>query len=166
MQITCSLIQKQFPRCLFMWFKGQSIYPERINTICLILVHWPREIGHLTRCRTALYYNNPERSQPFYAQNLRQQVQGDDLPVNSTWFGAMEFCEKLNKMAKAPKGWKFTLPTETQWEYVAHGGDYSDEAEACRTERRDYRLPRRNAYGFPRCPCSNILLSLLGGGKI
>ena len=27
-------------------------------------MRWPREIGHLTRCRTALYYNNPDRSLP------------------------------------------------------------------------------------------------------
>jgi len=51
---------------------------------------------------------------------------GDDLPVeNVSWNDAMEFCEKLNSTGKAPAGWKFTLPTETQWEYAARGGKKS-----------------------------------------
>ena len=51
---------------------------------------------------------------------------GDDLPVeNVSWDDAMAFCEKLNSMGKAPAGYKFTLPTETQWEYAARGGKKS-----------------------------------------
>ena len=51
---------------------------------------------------------------------------GDDLPVEQvSWNDAMEFCGKLNDMGKAPSGWKFTLPTETQWEYAARGGNKS-----------------------------------------
>ena len=50
----------------------------------------------------------------------------DNLPVEFvSWYDAMDFCEKLNAMGKAPDGWKFTLPTETQWEYAARGGNKS-----------------------------------------
>ena len=53
---------------------------------------------------------------------------GDDLPVEQvSWNEAMEFCAKLNEMGKAPAGWKFTLPTEAQWEYAARGGKKSDD---------------------------------------
>lgn len=52
---------------------------------------------------------------------------GDDLPVEMvTWNEAMEFCEILNMAGKAPNGWRFTLPTETQWEYAAIGGKKSN----------------------------------------
>ena len=55
--------------------------------------------------------------------NNPSYFKGDDLPVEKvSWNDAMEFCEKLNDSGKAPRGWKFTLPTETQWEYAARGG--------------------------------------------
>ena len=58
--------------------------------------------------------------------NNPSDFQGDDRPVkNVSWGEAMAFCEKLNDQGKAPKGWKFTLPTEAQWEYAARGGNKS-----------------------------------------
>jgi len=62
----------------------------------------------------AVMGNNPSKSK------------GDDLPVEQvTWNEAMAFCEILNSTGKAPSGWKFTLPTETQWEFAARGGNKS-----------------------------------------
>jgi len=53
---------------------------------------------------------------------------GDDLPVELvSWDDAMAFCTRLNEKGKAPKGWKFTLPTEAQWEYAARGGKKSND---------------------------------------
>ena len=58
--------------------------------------------------------------------NNPSKNKGDDLPVeNVSWNDAMKFRSKLNEMGKAPDGWTFTLPTETQWEYAARGGSKS-----------------------------------------
>ena len=53
-----------------------------------------------------------------------------------TWHDAMAFCEKLNERGKAPAGYKFTLPTEAQWEYAARGG----------SESRGYRYSGGNNF--------------------
>lgn len=74
----------------------------------------------------AVMHNNPS--------TLKQ----DDCPVNEvSWDDAMEFCDKLNKSGKAPYGWKFTLPTETQWEYAARGGKYSKGYIYCGSNSAD-----------------------------
>ena len=51
---------------------------------------------------------------------------GANRPVEKvSWNDAMAFCKKLNESGKAPKGWKFTLPTAAQWEFAARGGNRS-----------------------------------------
>ena len=51
---------------------------------------------------------------------------GKKNPVEQvSWYDAMAFCEILNEKNLAPAGYRFSLPTETQWEYVARGGKKS-----------------------------------------
>ena len=58
--------------------------------------------------------------------NNPSHFKGDNLPVECvSWKDAMAFCTKLNESGKAPNGMKFTLPTESQWEYAARGGKKS-----------------------------------------
>lgn len=50
---------------------------------------------------------------------------GDNYPMYKVnYFEAREFCDKLNILLKdqIPAGYKFSLPTEAQWEYAAKGG--------------------------------------------
>ncbi len=75
------------------------------------------------------YLGETEVTQPQWRAvmgNNPSLFQVGNRPVeNVSWFDAMAFCSKLNDAGLAPSGWKFTLPTEAQWEYAARGGNRS-----------------------------------------
>ena len=57
--------------------------------------------------------------------NNSSDFTGDNLPmVNVDWHDAVVFCEKLNnrKRDTLPAGYRYTLPTEAQWEYACRAG--------------------------------------------
>ena len=87
------------------------------------------EFPHQATLTKDFYLGQTEVTQAQWRAVMRNnpsEFKGDDLPVESvSWNDAMSFCEKLNELGMAPKGWTFTLPTETQWEYAAKGGSKS-----------------------------------------
>ena len=91
--------------------------------------NYDNEVSHRATLTKDFYIGRTEVTQAQWKSvmgNNPSTFKGDDLPVEMvSWNDAMEFCEKLNSMGKAPSGWKFSLPTGTQWEYAARGGKKS-----------------------------------------
>lgn len=91
--------------------------------------NYPDEVPHRATLTKDFYIGLTEVTQAQWnaiMESNPSHFKGNDLPVEMvTWNEAMEFCEKLNMTGKAPDGWRFTLPTETQWEYAAIGGKKS-----------------------------------------
>lgn len=89
-----------------------------------------RTVAHMATLKHTFYIAQTEVTQAQWESvmgNNPSVSNGNKMPVESvSWNDAMGFCIKLNQMGKAPSGWTFSLPTETQWEYAAQGGNRSN----------------------------------------
>ncbi len=86
------------------------------------------EIQHKVTISKPFYIGKYEVIQRLYEDiigNNPSEFKGETNPVeNVNWYEAKEFCEKLNMLFKnyMPKGYKFDLPSEAQWEYACRAG--------------------------------------------
>ena len=88
------------------------------------------EPAHTVRLTKAFFLGKTEVTQAQWRAVMGSNPsynKGDKLPVeNVSWEDCIKFCEELTKRehdsGALPTGWKYTLPTEAQWEYACRAG--------------------------------------------
>jgi hypothetical protein len=79
--------------------------------------------------------------------NNPSKVKGGKLPVEMvSWRDAVVFCKALTKKESVPSGWKFTLPTEAQWEFACRAG--TTTAYWWGNKEDSNLLQKSNPWGF------------------
>jgi formylglycine-generating enzyme required for sulfatase activity len=102
--------------------KGEAGRTERENPVSVTLTQGFWLGKHEV---TQLEWTTVMHTTPWHGmENVRE---GDDYAASFiNWDDAMKFCERLTeterRAGRLPAGWKYTLPTEAQWEYACRAG--------------------------------------------
>jgi len=79
---------------------------------------------------------------------------GKNLPVeNVSWDECVAFIDKLNASGEIPKGLKFSLPTEAQWEYACRAGSKTAYfwGDSLNGDKANCNGDKANCYGDCSC---------------
>jgi formylglycine-generating enzyme required for sulfatase activity len=90
------------------------------HTVTLTRGFWLCETAVTQALWRAVMGRNPS---DFVMGRNPSDFKGAKLPVeNVSWDDSQEFVAQLNELNVAPSGFRFSLPTETQWEYGCRAG--------------------------------------------
>ena len=149
--LTINGVEFAFRYCPRGWFELGSLFTENerpVHKVILSKGFWIMETELTQKQWKAITGDDPSR------------FKGENRPVETvSWNDCQEFIAKLNDELKAaPEGWRFSLPTEAQWEYAANGGTSLDASHHDRDrfawhsgnsdrETRDVGKLRSNYWG-------------------
>ena len=104
-------------------YASVSRLPEDQHQVTLTRGFWMLETEVTQEMWTSMMGNNPDLALGASGILSILGFKGTKFPMAwISWNDCQEYIKKLNDLGVAPAGFKFSLPTEAQWEYACRAG--------------------------------------------